>query len=545
MREEVSRLISSSRKEELVTGFLQLADLLASGREKPRDADPASASRALGLLLEMGLSPSRARTLSLERARLLMRAGDRAQARRELETLLREGAGLEPGQRDEAQMLLARAYLDDGQTLDARRALRSVAERSPPGPRAPEALLELARSHGLPDPSTDAALERAADAVRTFLGRFGAHPLAQEARVLLAEGLVSRGRHDEAQAQVAPIIEARGGRGSEEHAARARILLARSLRAQGRLDAAHEAFGAFLSAHPFHAAWVDAQKEAVDVKFDAAVALERQRRLEDASEAYEAFIARHPLDERNADLLLRLARLARARGRWGEALELYERVIARHPGSTEASEAQFSIGEVLETSMGRPDRVLEAYAKVTEGAFAARASERRALLTERQLEVDPMRVFRSSERPRLALRTRNLSVITVRVHRVDPVAHFERMRGLAALASLDVDLVRPDASFDVPLEGVKRLVAHERTIDLPVEGPGLWVVRVGEGDLWARDTCPHPTARPPRSWRPRSSWTRRRQAWASGAWPSPGAVATRCAPGSPTPGATGPARPRL
>ncbi|MBI4862053.1 MAG: tetratricopeptide repeat protein, partial [Candidatus Riflebacteria bacterium] len=487
MEREAQRLLSPGRKEEMAQGYLELADKAANPPDRSTARDPARAVQALTKALEIGLPPAKARAVRLARARAYVETGQTQEARSDLDLLAKElpsGKG-EVAEVDEMRILMAQALSKAGEQAKARRVLRELAARTPPGPRAPQALLELARTYALPDPASDADLERGAEALKELSTRFVQDASALEGQILLARSLINRGRHDEAQAQLRALGERSAATVPADLMARARVMLARSLRAQKRFDQALAAYAAYLSAHPFHEESVAAQREVVDARFEAALDLVDAKKLAEAHKAFETFLAQHPLDDRGAEALVRMADLTRAQENVKGAIEAYRRVVSKYPGTDPSSRAQYEVGQLFELTLKDPRAALVEYSRLDWGSFAAQARERQSALRRRELILSPGRVFRSSEPAQLVVRTRNLKSLSIRAYRVDPATYFARTHSLFGLDTLDIDLIKPDHAFEVPLEGAQEFVPHETKVPLPLKGPGLWVVQAGEEELVA------------------------------------------------------------
>ena len=521
---EAQRLLSPSRKEEMAQGYLDLAERAANPVDKSKTKDPARAAQAYTKALEIGLPPAKAWKVRLDRAQANLDAGQAEAARGDLEALAKEltrpGSGPSVPTPDGSQdreggrlkILLARAFAKAGDLTHSRRALRELAASSASGEHAKEALLELAKSYHLPDGASDSEFERGTEVLRELATRFSHDPLARVGQLLLAQSLIQKGRHDEAQVQLKEMVDKVGEAIRQQPASRdstapttgsippgavlpgpvlaellpkARVLLARSLKAQRRFEESLAAYTAFLAAHPFDADSQAAQQEVLDIQFEAACDLAAKRRYAEARKAFETFLSRYPLDGRGPDVLLRMAALTLEMEDPRGAIEGYRRVVSKSPGSNQASRAQFEIGQIYENTLRDPKSALAEYAKLDWGEYASAAMERRSALERRELVISPQKVFRTDESPAITVRTRNVRTLTVRAYRVDPEAYFSRTLGLVDLDRLDVDLIRPDNTFEHPLKGAQEFVMRESIVPLPLKGPGLWVVQAGEEELWA------------------------------------------------------------
>ena len=73
------------------------------------------------------------------------------------------------------------------------------------------------------------------------------------------------------------------------------------------------------------------------------------------------------------------------------------------------------LGEIAEQDQFNYERALEAYRKVTWGPWVARARQRIAALTQKHLQLQTERIFRTDEQPVFALTSRNIESVRVRV----------------------------------------------------------------------------------------------------------------------------------
>ena len=69
-----------------------------------------------------------------------------------------------------------------------------------------------------------------------------------------------------------------------------------------------------------------------------------------------------------------------------------------------------------------------------------------------------LRVFRSTETPRLRLVTRNLESVKLRLYKIDLETYFRKMHGLGGLARLDISLIDPDATIPYKVPGYAKYV---------------------------------------------------------------------------------------
>src|SRR5205085_946088 len=124
-----------------------------------------------------------------------------------------------------------------------------------------------------------------------------------------------------------------------------------------------------------------------------------------------------------------------------------------------------------EMHLNRLADALEAYKKV-EGPHQPEAQQRIANLTAKKLEIVTERKFRTNEKPRIKLTTRNLETVTVKLYRIDLTDYFRKMHLATGVESLDIALIDPDKSWEQKIEGYEKYRRFDQQIEIPMEGAG-------------------------------------------------------------------------
>src|SRR5579864_8124707 len=96
------------------------------------------------------------------------------------------------------------------------------------------------------------------------------------------------------------------------------------------------------------------------------------------------------------------------------------------------------------------------------------------------LTVVTPRAFRSGETAHLKIATRNLEKLTFTAFKLNPEAYFRKKHELEGVEHLDISLVAPDAEWTVDVPGYGKYKPIERTYDLKVKVPGVYVVKVSD-----------------------------------------------------------------
>src|SRR5579864_3188164 len=96
------------------------------------------------------------------------------------------------------------------------------------------------------------------------------------------------------------------------------------------------------------------------------------------------------------------------------------------------------------------------------------------------LTVVTPRAFRSGETAHLKIATRNLEKLTFTAFKLNPEAYFRKKHALEGVEHLDIGLVAPDAEWTVDVPGYGKYKPIERTYDLKVKVPGVYVVKVSD-----------------------------------------------------------------
>ncbi len=473
-RGEVERLIGPARKQRVAQVYLDLA-------QKAQTQDPPDLPRVVAmcdLAVDLGLLPELAARVRLRAARAQLLHGQHQDAAQRLLPLVRDLPPDDGGR--EAMLLLGRARRLLGDAAGARTALRDLMAQHPSSDEAADAAYEVALSFGVPAPSS-AQLDRAVAALLALAADHPNHPQAALAQFYVAQCYAHNGRSDDALRALTQLFVDRPALEGDE-AAMARAMRGDVLSGQGKVEEAIAAYREHLSRHPSHREWERVQRAIIDSEWRLCTMAHRagEEQFELARTRLEEFMAAHPLDARNAQAQLLLGDMLLQQERYEEARAAFARCVQKHPGRDESSRAQYEIGRILEAKTFDFEQALQAYKALTWGPMAGAARERIAALQERSLTVRTTRVFRTDEVPAFELSSRNIESVRVRVFRLDMEDYFRATHRAGSVHELDLEVIAADETFDSAVVGYQPYRLTERPVELPMRGPGAYVIKVDD-----------------------------------------------------------------
>ena len=104
------------------------------------------------------------------------------------------------------------------------------------------------------------------------------------------------------------------------------------------------------------------------------------------------------------------------------------------------------------------------------------------------MTVATERVFRSNEKPKLKLTTRNVESVTVRAYKVDLETYFRKMHLAGGVEGLDIALIDPDQTFEFKVPKYAKYQQFQSEIEVPLPGDaksGVMAVTVSSKTLEA------------------------------------------------------------
>lgn len=280
----------------------------------------------------------------------------------------------------------------------------------------------------------------------------------------------------------------------EEQRLRMKALYLRGeiLRGQKRFQRAIETFNDYVARHSTGPDWAAAQQAIVACEYDLGSFLRADGQFEAARTTWARFLERHPLDARAPQILLDVGELfveeAAPLDSQDEsavllraAIAAWRKVPAKYPNTDAASRALFRIGATYE-ELGELPEAIAAYRECRFGASQGECRLRLEAMTEETLSVLTRRTWRSDEPARIELTTRNIEEFELEIYALDLEAYFKKHLTHQRIEDLDLDLIAPDQRLQREVEGYQSYSLMQSTLELPVEGPGVWAVAITAGE---------------------------------------------------------------
>jgi uncharacterized protein YfaS (alpha-2-macroglobulin family)/tetratricopeptide (TPR) repeat protein len=260
----------------------------------------------------------------------------------------------------------------------------------------------------------------------------------------------------------------------------------------------------YITAWPNGAEWQQAQSGIVDAEFQTGLTAVAAGDEPKAREVFDAFLSRYPLDARARQILFIYGQMHYAAAQqlkeqktaadltineFQKAIDAWARLIAKYPATEESSLSLYNTALILSEEFGRLEDGLAAFKRVTWGNWADPAKRRVALMNSKSLAVATERVFRLTETPAVKVSVRNIEKLKVSRYPLDVEAFFRSRHRMDAIDLLDIDLIAPEKTWEVPVAGYARFRSIQQ--DIPIEfaegKSGACIVRV-EGDDWQATT---------------------------------------------------------
>ena len=495
VRAEAEYLLSVDRKQQTAGIYIEFSDALFKPAKEDEKPDYAKALEFYRKALEAGPKPEKRVEVEFLAARCLQKMEKYAEAAEAYEKFLKD----HPRKKDrvsrsgpspfpelgatyvlrdcppltvEALFRLGECRLAEGNGKLARRAWQDLLSEyfDAPLPQIAEAQFQMAHTWNIPNPENDEQLNLGVSAHRAFIERYPDHKLAAVAQLEIARAYMKCNRLEDAAAALTQFLNNPRYQNDREEIPAARNLLGRCYRMQKKYAEAIATWREYLAKHPAHKDWSDVQQAIIDTEYQMAVEKTVAKDFDAANRLFAEFMVKYPLDRRAPATLLLMNGKAVEEKKWDEAIAAWRRLVSKYPQAEEASAAQYAIAETLETKLGRFEKAIEEYNKITAGPCADRAKQAVARLSAKSMTVATERVFRTDETPRLKLVSRNVESVTVRVYRIDMETYFRKMHTAGGVESLDISLIDPDRTFEFKTPGYVKHKLLENAIDVPLPG---------------------------------------------------------------------------
>ncbi len=480
LEKRVGALVSEKRKEQVAGVYLRLASKALEG-EKP---DHRKARNFYDLALGLGLRGKRAEEVSFLAASEAFECKDYSDASKRLEAFLKKWP--DSARLGRATYLLGESYRRSGRLLEARRVFREGAKKFRGTREAARCLYGLGKTFGMPKPGSDGALSQGVGAYKDLIREYPGDELAPKAALEIARALLYRGRSGEALAEAKSLLE-KFGKARPEVLSEAQALVGDILRSQGKYEEAIQAYRAYLSRFPDQGKWRAVQAAVVECEYEEAYAEKRKGKehFDRAIRLFRRFLERHPLDRRAADTILLIGKMEMERERWKAARDVLVECSSRFPRTNAAGEALYLVGKIYAEKLSDPVKALETWKKVTWGSWAGRARAAVKKLREPSLALYTERVYRTDEKPRFTVESRNIPKLRVRVFKLDLGTFFRATHTASDIDRLRIEVIEPDRVFESAVKAYKPFVETRRDVEVPFRGPGAYVVKVDDGKLEA------------------------------------------------------------
>jgi TolA-binding protein len=366
----------------------------------------------------------------------------------------------------------------------------------------------------------DGDLDAALKACREHLAAFPEGSRAVRAAWMIAEAYQNAGRADDAIKAYQEFISGKGYRLPEGEAAqkfeeelraapathlanlkmRAVFRIGTLLGQQKKREEAIAMWQSYVKDFPNGPQWSESQNAIIDAEYQMGMDALGDEKQELAQQRFEEFLRAHPLDTRAPRILYLFGAMHEAKAReleeakgdkaameasYRKAIDEWSKLVSKYPQSSEARSALMKSGAIQEEKFGDFEKALHLYRKLVNEFRYADANTAISRLTQKSLELSAERAFRTTEKPVVKLKVRNLEKCTFRLHKIDLQAYFRKMHGITGVEGLDVSLIQPDKTWDFKPEGYVKYKPFEQEVEIPFPGnePGAYVVTAGD-DEW-------------------------------------------------------------
>ncbi|MGD8452314.1 MAG: tetratricopeptide repeat protein [Phycisphaerae bacterium] len=520
----VRELLSEGRKAAVADIYLKLADGYFSPPATLRQPDYAGARRFYEAALELEPGEALRDDLLYKRSlcsHMLDQWSNAAtqyaeyltifdSAYRELEKQRRGRMPLvagaaQPGKHTVAARLgLAQVLRENGQRVEARRvcqdllALLEGLGTLNEGQRDihRQTLYLLGQTYGMPAPEGPDELTLGVQALQQLLTAQPESRLAVQAAYDIGAAYAYHGRSEEAIAAFQALIDRKAIKPEAEKPRELAEKLSQDALFQiGQMQFNQKKYAdaigtwsGYLAKYPAGAHWSAAQQAIVNTEYQIGADAVVDERYDEAREAWTRFLEKYPLDPRTRGILFSFGQMAyteqvrmeKKDGKvdWEAPLTHWRRLVNKYPGTEEAGQAQLAIGMVLEERVHDLEGAIAAYRQLNWSSVQAQAASRIQQMQATRLMVQTERTFRTNEPARIKVDVRNVDHLTVKLYRIDMVDYFRKSHVLGGVDRLDLVLIDPDRTIERDVTGFAPYKPITETIEIPMDGPGVYAVNV-------------------------------------------------------------------
>ncbi|MHC4820964.1 MAG: MG2 domain-containing protein, partial [Planctomycetota bacterium] len=417
-------------------------------------------------------------------ARSALETGDANRARTEWVSLLEEGlAGeLEP----EAVFGLGRAWVRLRNFPEARRRFREVNERWKDSDFAPRALIALGNTWNPLKTRRREDLDRGLDSWREFRRLYHGHEEGPSIAYSIGLALANFGDRAQAVTEWQAFLERWP---DHERSPEAQHGIALSKLGLEDFDGAVKAWSDLLAKWPHHSLWTTARGMLPRTAMARAETAMREKDWTGAAAAFRRYLDEYPADGDAAQGQMRLGDALEEGGKRDDALEAWRLATRKYPEDPRAPQAWERVARVLAEKVGDLPASIREYEglarRYPRSNQGRRAAETLTAMKGKELEASLDRPLTTDRKPRIAFRLRNVDRLRMKAYRVDMVEYVRTKGSLAGAEHVVTDVVKPDAEWVWKPENYEPFRLLERTCELPVKGPGAWIVRAQDEELSA------------------------------------------------------------
>ncbi len=246
---------------------------------------------------------------------------------------------------------------------------------------------------------------------------------------------------------------------------------------------------AYVNRYQDGAQWAASQSGIINAEFQIGLDAVAAGQDATARKHFAQFLTKYPLDHRARQIMFTLGQMYVAKDEYKKAIDEWSRLINKYPNTEESSLALYRTGVFQSEQLGQLENAIATFRRLTWGSWAKPAKARVVMLSQKSLGVATERTFRTDEIAKVAVTVRNIEKLKVSVYPLNLESYFRKTHKLARIDHLDIDLIEPESSWEVKLDGYKKYTQLVRDIEIPFPGkqPGIGVVKVEGGD-WSAST---------------------------------------------------------
>ena len=258
---------------------------------------------------------------------------------------------------------------------------------------------------------------------------------------------------------------------------------------QKKYDEAIKQWQSYVNQYPDGAQWAASQSGIINAEFQIGLDAVADGEEEKARQLLNQFLNRYPLDGRARQIMFTLGQMHAAKEEYQKAIEEWSRLISKYPNTEESSLALYRTGVYQSEQLGQLEKGLATFRRLTWGSWERTAKARITMLSQKSLGVATERTYRTNEPAKIAVTARNIERLKVSLYPINLESYFRKTHALGRIDHLDIDLIEPEKTWDVELDGYKKYIQIVQDIDIPFadDSPGIAIVKVEGGD-WSAST---------------------------------------------------------